>query len=301
MRLLRAITLSVSTLGLIGFAACGGSDEQAEWPDPTVVDRSADDLELPEASGDSGDSEEAADDVDEPPAPPVRVVAGEPTPIEGAAPALRIVSPRNDQVIATGSVSLRIRAQHWPLEPDPGQHIHVIVDNEPYIAVRDVSAALDLNALVQQSLGHELAEGSHVVRIFPSRSHHESVKTPGAFASVVFHYRSRTEGFSFDRSAPLLTYSRPKGCAVIGSRVLLDFYLANTEIAEGGNRVHYRIGDGIDDAIEGDITTWAPHFIENLPVRSHTIRLTLVDANGEPVAGAFNDTQRVIQVADSCE
>lgn len=296
MRLLRAITLSVSALGLVSYAGCGGSDEQAEWPNPTVVDRSADDMELPESSGESEDGEEQ-DDEAESPAPPVRVVAGERTPIEGAPPTLRILSPRNDQVISRGNVSLQIRVRNWPLQPDPGQHVHVIVDDEPYIAVRDVAGALDLNALVLQNLGHELAEGSHVVRVFPSRAHHESVKTPGAFASVVFHYRSRTDGFTFDPSAPLLTYSRPKGCAVAGSRLLLDFYLANTEIAEGGNRVRY----SIDDAIEGDITTWAPHFIENLPVRSHTIHLTLVDASGEPVPGRYNDTQRVIQVAASCD
>lgn len=296
MRTLRAITLSVGALGLIAYAGCGGSDEQPEWPDPTVVDRSADDMDLPAPSGESGGERvEPADPA--PPPPPVRVIAGERTAIEGPSPTIRITSPRNGQVIASGNVSLRLRARNWSLEPAPGRHIHVIVDNEPYIAVRDASSAIDLNALVLENLGHELAEGSHVLRVFPSRGHHESVKTQGAFATVVFHYRSRSADFSFDRDAPLLTYSRPRGCSTQGERLLLDFYVANTELAEDGNRVHY----SIDDSVEGDIVAWAPHFIENLPARSHTIRLQLVDSEGELIAGAFNDTQREIRVAASCD
>ena len=57
----------------------------------------------------------------------------------------------------------------------------------------------------------------------------------------------------------------------------------------------------IDDAVEGNIATWAPHYIENLPARSHTITLSLIDGDGEPVAGPFNETSRVVRVADSCE
>ncbi len=295
MRLFRTITLSISVLGFSAAAGCGGSDEQPEWPDPSVVDPSADDLGLPEASGDTGGEEAEAEA--EPPPPPVRVVASQRTPIAGDAPTIRIVSPRNGQRIRRGNVNLNIRLTHWELQAAPGRHVHVIIDNEPYIAVRDVSSPIDLNALVQANLGHELAEGSHVIRVFPSREHHESVKTDGAFATAVFHYRAPTEGFEFDTDAPLLTYSRPKGCSTPGAHLMLDFYVANTELAEDGARVHFTI----DDAIEGDITTWAPHFIENLPAQSHTIRLQLRGADGEPIAGPYNDTQRVIRVADSCD
>jgi len=296
MRLLRAITISVSALGLVAYAGCGGSDVQPEWPDVTTVDVSADEMGLPEPEGDSSGEEEAEAEA-EPPPPPVRIVAGERTAIEGDSPSIRITAPRNGQRIRRGNVSLRIQLQNWDLEAAPGRHVHVIVDNEPYIAVRDVSEPLDLNALVQENLGHELAEGSHVVRVFPSRGHHESVKTDGAFATVTFNNRSATEGFEFDAAAPLLTYSRPKGCSTPGSRLLLDFYVANTELAADGNRVRVTI----DDAVAANISTWAPHWIENLPVQSHTIRLQLVNGEGEPVPGPFNDTQRIIRVANSCD
>ncbi|HEY8432336.1 MAG TPA: hypothetical protein VIL20_28380 [Sandaracinaceae bacterium] len=288
MRSLRKITLSLGALCLA--AGCGGTDQQPEMPDPSVVDRSADDMGLPEA-----EPEPETAGGEGAPAAPVRVVAGERTPIEGAAPTIRITAPRNGQRIARGDVMLRLTLRNWPLEPEPGRHVHVIVDNEPYIAVRDVSQPINLNQLVQQNLGHELAQGTHVVRVFPSRGHHESVKTDGAFAVVVFHYGAPTEGFSFDPSAPLLTYSRPKGCNPAGERVLLDFYLSNVELSRDGHRVRYEIdGEG------GEITEWVPHWIENLPIGEHTIRLTLVDAQGQGVPGPFNDTTRTITIAESC-
>lgn len=303
MRALRNITLSVGALCLATSLGCGGTDQQPEMPDPSVVDRSADDLGLPEpgpeneAGGEEGDGEDVAEGEEEaPPRSPVRVVAGEREPIEGGNPTIRIVAPRNNQRIASGDVTLRLQLRNWPLEPEPGRHVHVIVDNEPYIAVRDVSAPINITQLVQQNLGHPLEPGTHVVRVFPSRGHHESVKTAGAFASVVFHVGTPTEGHAFDARAPLLTYSRPKGCNPLGQRVLLDFYVTNTTLAANGHRVRYEI-----DGVSGDITEWAPHWIENLRAGEHSIRLTLVDAEGEPVPGPFNDTSRTFRVAQSCQ
>lgn len=295
MRALRTITLSSGAL-LLAIAGCGGTDQQPEMPDPSVVQRSADDLGLP-APEEGADEGEAEADM-EPPPSPVQIVAGERTPIEGDSPTVRIVAPRDGQRIARGDVMLRLRVTNWELQPDPGRHVHVIVDNEPYIAVRDVSSPINLNELVQENLGHALEEGSHVVRVFPSRNHHESVKTDGAFAVSTFHFRSASEGFEFDADAPLLTYSRPKGCNVAGERILLDFYLTNAELSEDGMRVRYNI----DGALTGDITEWAPHWIENLPAMpQHTVQLQLVTADGEQVPGPFNDTTRTISVQDSCE
>lgn len=231
-----------------------------------------------------------------PPPPPVQVVAGESTPIEGAMPTLRVTAPRNGAKIARAPVQVRAQLRNWVLGADPGNHVHFIVDNEPYIAVRDVAQAVDLAALVQANLGHELAAGTHVLRVFPSRPQHESVKDAGAFAVLTFVYQTPTPGFAFDVRAPLLTYSRPKGCNVAGQRVMLDFFVTNTTLAADGVKVHYTI----DGETSGDITTWAPHYIENLAVGEHSIRLTLVGADGQPIAGMFNDTTRTITVADSC-
>ena len=273
-------------------AGCGGSEQRAETPSPTDTDRSADDMGLAaEGSGGEGATAEQAP----PSPPPVMIVAGEHTPIEGAAPTLRITAPRADQLIRTGAVTIRMNLGNWPLEAPQGPHVHLIVDDEPYIAIRDARAPIDLDAVMQQNLGHGLSEGTHVVRMFPSRGHHESVKEPGAFAMVVFHYRSRTDGFSFDPTAPLLTYSRPKGCNPAGERVLLDFYVSNAELAEGGTRVRWTL-----DGQTGEIASWTPHFIEHLQEGEHSLQLTLIGADGSPIPGMFNDTTRTFTVASSC-
>jgi hypothetical protein len=242
--------------------------------------------------------------VDEPPMaepepsgpPPITVIAGESTPIDGAMASLMLMAPRAEQVITRGGVTVRVRLNNWPLAADPGNHVHFIVDDEPYFAVRDLSQPVDLAALVRTNLGHELAEGSHVLRMFPSRPQHESVKSAAAFQAVSFAFRTATPGFSFNPSAPLLTYSRPKGCNVLGQRVLLDFFVTNAALSAEGFKVRY----AIDDAASGEISRWVPHFIENLPEGEHRLRLTLIGADGQPVAGPFNDTTRTFTVAASC-
>jgi hypothetical protein len=242
--------------------------------------------------------------VDEPPMaepepsgpPPITVIAGESTPIDGPMASLMLMAPRADQVITRGGVTVRAQLSDWPLAADPGNHVHFIVDDEPYFAVRDLSQPVDLAALVRTNLGHELSEGSHVLRMFPSRPQHESVKSGAAFQVVSFAYRTATPGFSFNPSAPLLTYSRPKGCNVLGQRVLLDFFVTNAALSAEGFKVRY----AIDDTASGEITRWVPHFIENLPEGEHRLRLTLIGADGQPVAGRFNDTTRTFTVAASC-
>ena len=247
------------------------------------------------AAGDEGPG--AAEAVVPSPPPPVQVMAGPRTPIEGPAPTIRVTSPRANQLVRNGHVMLRAQVDHWPLAPEPGNHVHVIIDNEPYIAVRDLSKPIDLNALVEKALGHPLAEGTHVLRMFPSRSQHESVKEGEPFVVRVFSYKKRTPGFRFDPKAPLLTYSRPKGCYPSDSSVLLDFYVSGIpELSTDGNRVRYLI----DDSVERVIATWSPHYINHLLDGQHTIELTLIGPDGEPVPGPFNHTKRVITLAEHC-
>jgi hypothetical protein len=223
------------------------------------------------------------------------VVAAENTPLEGAAPTLHIKLPKDGQLYKTETVEVTLDVKNWPLTPD-GNHIHLILDNEPYMAVRDVSKPVELRALVQKELGHDLAEGSHVLRAFPGRGHHESVKDAGAFDTRVFHFKKKTPDFKYDAKAPLLTFSRPKGCVDLGARVLLDFFVSNAKLAAAEDRVHYSV-----DSLSGDIVGWTPHYIENLPEGDHHLQLTLQDANGAPVPGQFNETSRTFKIAKDCK
>lgn len=290
----------LAAVGLL--AACGGQNEvPPEYP-PVEEPRPVAQVEPPEAEAEAGEKTEkyeqtAAEGQPEAASPraPIQVVAAERTPIEGPTPRMNITSPKHDTGYR-GDVKLHILLKNWELSPE-GKHVHVIVDNEPYIAVRDVSGNIDLNKLVEENLGHELEPGTHVVRAFPSRAHHESVKESSPFDVAVFHYKEKDEDFELDEGAPLLTYSRPKGCNEAGERVLLDFYLANTELSEDGTRVRYTV----DGETTGEITQWTPHYIENLPLGEHEVALQLIDAEGELIDGPFNATTRTISVEKSCE
>lgn len=290
-----SVRRSLALTCLFALSACGGSERQAEYPAVAETDQSADEMGL---AGDETSAEAAPPEGDEAAVvaapPPAMVVAGDHTPIEGATPSLRVTAPRAGQTIRSGPVTVRFTLRNWELASPMGPHVHVIVDNEPYIAVR-ATEPFDLAALVQANLGHELAEGTHVLRMFPSRGQHESVKDAGAFAVVVFHYVHATEGFSFDPAAPLLTFSRPKGCNVSGTRVLLDFFVSNATLAPDQFRVRYTL-----DGTTGTITSWTPHFLENLTDGSHELRLELLGPDGNPVPGMFNDTTRTFTMAAAC-
>lgn len=292
MRNLRRTATSLSLV--LALAACGGSSERPEYPSTASTDPSADDMGLATADTDAPAESETPAEEAAPTPPPPMVVQGVTTPIEGTVPSLRVTAPRAGQTIRSGAVTVRFELRNWELVSSSGPHVHVIVDNEPYMAVR-ATEPFDLAALVQQNLGHPLAEGTHVLRMFPSRGQHESVKSAGAFAVVVFHYGHATEGFSFDPTAPLLTFSRPKGCNPAGTHVLLDFFVANAELGTDGYRVRYTL-----DGTSGLITSWEPHWLENLGEGDHTIRLELLDMAGNPVPGMFNDTTRTFSVAGTC-
>ncbi len=277
----------------LAFAGCGGGGERAEYPSTASTDPSADEMGLASADAGTPAPEPIAEEAAPTPAPPM-VVQGMSGAIEGVMPSLRVTAPRAGQTIRSGAVMVRFTLQHWELASPAGPHVHVIVDNEPYIPVR-ATEPFDLAALVQTSLGHPLAEGTHVLRMFPSRGQHESVKDAGAFAVVVFNYGHATPDFAFDPTAPLLTFSRPKGCNPSGQHVLLDFFMANGELGTDSFRVRYTI-----DGTSGLITSWVPHWLENLGDGSHEIRLELLDVGGNPVPGMFNDTTRTFTVAATC-
>lgn len=155
-----------------------------------------------------------------------------------------------------------------------GQHIHFIVNNEPY------------KAKYTASFKETLGEGTNVVLAFLSRSYHESIKSKDAFVLTEFNTTESSAGKSLDKEE-LLFYSRPKGNYTTkeGSRILLDFYLVNTDLSPNGNKVRATINGN-----EFILTKWAPYFIEGFPLGENTVRIELIDANGALVPGRFNDS-----------
>ena len=226
----------------------------------------------------------------------VRIVKGEHGP---AFPdvKLNVLAPAADAVITTDSVMVKVELTGVDLTAPTageqskgiayskeGQHIHVIIDDKPYMAMYKQDSF---------SVG-KLAEGVHTLRAFPSRSWHESIKTPGAFVSHNFYVAKKEGDPVLKPNEPLLTYSRPKGDykGDDAKRILLDFYVANAELGPD----KYRVIASIDGQVKDTLSEWIPYFIEGLSDGSHTVKLQLIGPDGQPIPGRYNSPEQTIHV-----
>ena len=154
-----------------------------------------------------------------------------------------------------------------------GQHIHFIVNNDPY------------SAHYNEKFYKKLEGDSNVILAFLSRSYHESVKNRNAFVLTQIGEQK------IDLSNEFLFYSRPKG-TYKGSdteKLLLDFYLVNTDISTDGNKVKATIQDK-----EFIIDEWATYYIEGLEKGEVKIKLELIDALGNLIDTPFNPSERTV-------
>lgn len=157
-----------------------------------------------------------------------------------------------------------------------GQHIHFILNNMPY------------SAHYESSFARDIPEGNHVLLAFLSRSYHESVKNAFLVQNISVGNATNEKA---DLTAPHMFYSRPKGTysGKDTEKLLLDFFLVNTEISETGNKVKATI-----NGEEFMITEWAPYVIKGLDKGEVEIRLQLLDAEGNLIQGPFNDVTRKV-------
>lgn len=160
-----------------------------------------------------------------------------------------------------------------------GQHIHNIVDNEPYTAHYDTKFT------------KEIKEGNHVVLSFLSRSYHESLKHKTAYDLRTIRVGNPKETSNFDLKGQHMFYSRPKG-EYVGKdtqKIMLDFYLVNTNLSPEGNKVRATI-----NGTEFILDRWLPYTIEGLPMGQNKIKLELLDKNGTVIPGPYNTVERTI-------
>jgi len=157
-----------------------------------------------------------------------------------------------------------------------GQHIHFILNNAPY------------KAEYNSDFTEKANPGRNVALCFLSRSYHESLKNNKAVVVKEFTMPGKDSLIAGDVTKdPTLFYSRPKGDykQLDGDKMLLDFYLLNTDLTDKG----YSVRATIDGKV-WTINKWDAYFIEGLELGKHTVRLELVDGNGTLVPGPFNDS-----------
>jgi hypothetical protein len=102
-----------------------------------------------------------------------------------AAPVLKIAEPKEGATVNGSTVKLRLDLsgdlKGYEPHKDPstgmGNHIHVILDNQPYEAYYELGQPFELR---------NVSEGPHTIRVFASRPWHESYKNAGSFQMVSF-------------------------------------------------------------------------------------------------------------------
>lgn len=168
-----------------------------------------------------------------------------------------------------------------------GQHIHFVLDNAPYKALYEPKTEVTLAKNTE-----------HLLVAFLSRSYHQSLKNKEA--ALIYRFKIDDAGklsVLETPKTPVLTYSRPKG-DYIGKDIdnlLLDFYVWNASLGNDyGVKVHLT-ADLVDTSFV--LKEWKSYFLKNIPEGEATIKLTLVDKNGEKVAGEATEVSRTIHLA----
>ena len=248
-----------------------------------------------------------------------------------AQPRIRIVSPAQGAVINGSTVNVKVDLsgdlKGYMPHKDPGtgkgNHIHVILDNQPYEAYYEMNEPFELRNVIA---------GKHTLRVFPSRPWHESYKNDGAFQMVEFTVKgggdaskptttntgqtmannnssitpkptregkdvASSNAGEVDPAKPLLTYSRPKGeyKAEEADPIMIDFWLTGVKLKGDGGE--YRVRYIVDDDDAKYIDKWEPIWLSGWISGKHSVRLELIDKDGKPVEnGGYNTTTREITV-----
>ena len=161
-----------------------------------------------------------------------------------------------------------------------GQHIHFIINNDPYSAHYD------------QNFSKELNNENNVILAFLSRSFHESVKNKKAY---ILTQVAKNKADEIDLSQEFLFYSRPKGIykGDDTKKLLLDFYLVNTNLSSNGNRVRLTITQKTF-MHQFLLDSWEPYYIEGLDKGRVSLKLELLNKNMDLIESDFNPSLREI-------
>lgn len=250
---------------------------------------------------------------------------------DNAAPTLKIIEPKADSTVASSTVKVSLELSgdlkgympHMDDATKMGNHVHVILDNQPYEAYYEIGKPFELR---------NVTDGDHTLRVFPSRPWHESYKNAGAFQVIKFKVKSggadpakptttangntmananasttaTPEGKDVkpsnsgpvDVKKPLLTYSRPKGDynGSDADAIMIDFWLTNAKLVGDGGE--YRVRYSVDAGEEKFLDKWAPIWLSGWTSGTRNVKLDLIDKDGNVVENSgYNSTTREITVA----
>jgi hypothetical protein len=250
---------------------------------------------------------------------------------DAAQPSIKVVTPAKGATINGSTVEVKLELsgdlKGYMPHKDPatgkGNHVHVILDNQPYEAYYEMNQPFELR---------NVTEGKHTLRVFPSRPWHESYKNEGAFQLVEFTVKGggdaakptttkdgqkmadatrspaatatkssaatpiasatpAREGKDFapskagdvDPTKPLLTYSRPKGEYKGEDADPIMIDFWLSNAKLQGDGGDFRVRYTIDGGEAKFLDKWEPIWLTGWISGKHTVKLELVDKSGNPV------------------
>ena len=248
-----------------------------------------------------------------------------------ARPTLRIISPAKNAMIIGSTVDVKLDLsgdlKGYMPHKDPatgkGNHIHVILDNQPYEAYYEINQPFELR---------NVTEGKHTLRVFASRPWHESYKNDGNFQMVEFTVKgggdaskptttkdgqtmasptkspaaraepsksatatasatparegkdyAPSKGGDVDSTKPLLTYSRPKGEYKDQDADPIMIDFWLSNAKLQGDGGQYRVRYSIDGGDAKFLDKWEPIWLSGWINGKHSVKLELVDKDGNLV------------------
>src|SRR5438552_9078046 len=248
-----------------------------------------------------------------------------------AKPVLRIVSPARNATINGSTVEVKLALsgdlKGYMPHKDPatgkGNHIHVILDNQPYEAYYELGQPFELR---------NVSEGTHTLRVFASRPWHESYKNDGCFQMVSFVVKgggdatkptttkdgqtmasptkspaaraepsksatatasatparegkdyAPSKGGDVDPTKPLLTYSRPKGEYKGEDADPIMIDFWLSNAKLQGDGGQFRVRYSIDGGDSKFLDKWEPIWLSGWINGKHSVKLELVDKDGNLV------------------
>ncbi|WNN87303.1 hypothetical protein [Gloeocapsopsis dulcis] len=215
-------------------------------------------------------------------------------------PQVTILSPQPDEVLQDTTVNVRFQVQDLPIfknqELNLGPHLNVILDNQPYTNVYNLSEPLVFS---------DLTPGTHTLRVFATYPWDESFKNEGAYTQTTFHIFAKDNHNSPAPNKPLLTYNTPQG-TFSAEPVLLDFYLTNAPLHlvaqenQQGNITDWRIRC----TINGEsfvLERWQPLYLQGFQPGRNWVQLEFIDEQGNSLPNVFNNTIRLVTYEPSAK
>jgi hypothetical protein len=247
----------------------------------------------------------------EPLPPPAELVVATPSPAPAKMPSLAITAPTRNQVIPTakaGSFAVKLKASGWDLGPS-GNRLCVRIDKHRCHPVTDLKAPLTL-----KEIDPSLDDGQHVLTVLAQRASGELVKPAGksaAFASLSFFVGKKIPPVWKD-GGPMIFFEPPADGPAPEGGVVLDFYVANAEIASGKYQIQASVGGpGLGPGAAMIMDALTPLRIKNARPGEYLVRLALlgrkaslgessssttVSFESTPVGGAFSEVTRSFRV-----